>query len=388
MGSRLRQHAVSAALTAAAGSLLLLLCSRSSRRRSCSRSPCSPCSSCPACRRGLRRRPSPPRSRASSRCATRGGTSRTVPRRPASRCSPTGRAGAGSPRSSGPSPRSGSRAPGCCCSPSGLPHDLGHVALLFVALGAVRPAAHRSDRQPRRGARGGRRPAGRGRDGARPRDQRHHDRRRARLRGRRRGTTGGRARTSTIRAPRSWQRAGRRGRVLAGVVPFIVERPGRGGLKAQMSGPEGSLGLLSERELWARVEHGDVAAREHLVRRYLPLARQLAARYAGRGRPLEDLVQVANLGSSGGRPLPARPRRSVLQLRGPDHRRQLRRHFRDVGWALHSLAHRAGARAEDRPRDRAHLRRHRAHADGRRARRRDPGESRGRRRRPVRRPRL
>ena len=41
---------------------------------------------------------------------------------------------------------------------------------------------------------------------------------------------------------------------------------------------------------------GDRAAREEIVERFLPLARQLARRHAGAGEPLEDLVQVASLG--------------------------------------------------------------------------------------------
>ena len=41
---------------------------------------------------------------------------------------------------------------------------------------------------------------------------------------------------------------------------------------------------------------GDPAAREALVERFLPLARQLARRYQRAGEPLDDLVQVASLG--------------------------------------------------------------------------------------------
>ncbi len=52
-----------------------------------------------------------------------------------------------------------------------------------------------------------------------------------------------------------------------------------------------------ERELLERYhEQGDVRAREELVAEMLPLARSLAARYAGRGEPLDDLVQVASVG--------------------------------------------------------------------------------------------
>ena len=41
---------------------------------------------------------------------------------------------------------------------------------------------------------------------------------------------------------------------------------------------------------------GDEKAREALVERYMPLVRSLASRYAGRGEPLEDLVQVGSIG--------------------------------------------------------------------------------------------
>ena len=36
--------------------------------------------------------------------------------------------------------------------------------------------------------------------------------------------------------------------------------------------------------------------REQLISGYLPLAERLARRFAGRGEPLEDLVQVASVG--------------------------------------------------------------------------------------------
>src|SRR5256885_480195 len=43
-------------------------------------------------------------------------------------------------------------------------------------------------------------------------------------------------------------------------------------------------------------EHGDTVARDRLAEEMLPLARALAGRYAGRGEPLDDLVQVACIG--------------------------------------------------------------------------------------------
>ena len=145
----------------------------------------------------------------------------------------------------------------------------------------------------------------------------------------------------------------------------------------------------SEPDLWRRRDTGDDAAREALVHRYLSLARQLAARYAGRGRPLDDLVQVANLGlvKAVDRYDPNRGA-AFSSYAVPTIVGELRRHFRDAGWAVHvprSVQERVLTigKAVDRL-----SARHRSHADRRRARRGDGGEPRGRRRGALRRPRL
>src|SRR2546425_5330278 len=53
----------------------------------------------------------------------------------------------------------------------------------------------------------------------------------------------------------------------------------------------------ADRELLrAYHERGDLGARERLIEDYLPLAKSLARRYAGRGEQLEDLVQIATVG--------------------------------------------------------------------------------------------
>ena len=52
----------------------------------------------------------------------------------------------------------------------------------------------------------------------------------------------------------------------------------------------------ADRVLLARARAGDQLAREQLVQRFLPLARQLARRYQRGGEPLDDLTQVASLG--------------------------------------------------------------------------------------------
>ena len=49
-------------------------------------------------------------------------------------------------------------------------------------------------------------------------------------------------------------------------------------------------------ELIEEYRAGNEQARDVLVERYMPLVRSLAARYAGRGEPQEDLVQVGSIG--------------------------------------------------------------------------------------------
>ena len=79
----------------------------------------------------------------------------------------------------------------------------------------------------------------------------------------------------------------------------------------------------------------DPAAREELARLFQPLAEYLARRFFGRGEPLEDLVQVANLGLlkaidrfdlSRGVKFSTYATATVVG--------ELKRHFRDKGWAL------------------------------------------------------
>jgi RNA polymerase sigma-B factor len=80
---------------------------------------------------------------------------------------------------------------------------------------------------------------------------------------------------------------------------------------------------------------GDVAAREALVERFLPLARQLARRYQRGGEPLDDLVQVASLGllKAIDRFEPDRPT-AFSSFAVPTILGELKRHFRDRGWSV------------------------------------------------------
>jgi RNA polymerase sigma-B factor len=91
-----------------------------------------------------------------------------------------------------------------------------------------------------------------------------------------------------------------------------------------------------ERELLVRYhEQGDARARDELVQEMLPLARSLASRYAGRGEPLDDLIQVASVGlvkAIDGFDLQRDVRFSSYAT--PTVLGELRRHFRDTTWMV------------------------------------------------------
>jgi RNA polymerase sigma-B factor len=102
---------------------------------------------------------------------------------------------------------------------------------------------------------------------------------------------------------------------------------------AAASGPERTR---EDRELFLRHQRDrDPAAREALVQRFMPLARQLARRYQRADEPIEDLVQVAALGL-----IKAidrfSPEREVAfsSYAVPTILGELKRHFRDRTWAV------------------------------------------------------
>jgi RNA polymerase sigma-B factor len=82
-------------------------------------------------------------------------------------------------------------------------------------------------------------------------------------------------------------------------------------------------------------ESGDLEAREELAVRLMPLARQLASRYRHSGEPLEDLTQVACVGllKAIDRYDPERGT-GLTRYALPTMLGELKRHFRDKGWAL------------------------------------------------------
>ena len=81
---------------------------------------------------------------------------------------------------------------------------------------------------------------------------------------------------------------------------------------------------------------GDRAAREQVLVELMPLVRSLAARYAGRGEPLDDLVQVGAVGLIKAVDRFDMTRGVEFTSYGvPTIVGEIRRHFRDRAWAMH-----------------------------------------------------
>ena len=81
---------------------------------------------------------------------------------------------------------------------------------------------------------------------------------------------------------------------------------------------------------------GDLVAREELVHRFMPLARDLAQRYSYTDESFDDLLQVASLGllKAIDRFEPGRGSK-FTSYAAPTILGELKRHFRDKGWAVH-----------------------------------------------------
>jgi RNA polymerase sigma-B factor len=115
-------------------------------------------------------------------------------------------------------------------------------------------------------------------------------------------------------------------------MPSVAVTPAVGMRFAGSALAEGDLPRLFAR--WQRRK--DERAREELVRRFVPLARSLARRYGRSSEPFEDLLQVASLGllkaidrydATLGHPFQSYAVPTILG--------EMRRYFRDSGWAIH-----------------------------------------------------
>ena len=109
-----------------------------------------------------------------------------------------------------------------------------------------------------------------------------------------------------------------------------------GGVPQYPAAGERAARADEDRRLLVRYHReGDAAAREALVERFLPLARQLARRYQRGGEQLDDLVQVASLGllKAIDRFDPARET-AFSSFAVPTILGEIKRHFRDKGWAV------------------------------------------------------
>jgi RNA polymerase sigma-B factor len=95
--------------------------------------------------------------------------------------------------------------------------------------------------------------------------------------------------------------------------------------------------IEEERRLLERYHrHGDLAAREELVQRFLPLARQLVKRFENSGEPVEDLMQVASIGLVKAIDRFESERGTAFSsFAVPTVIGELKRYFRDAGWAVH-----------------------------------------------------
>lgn len=115
-------------------------------------------------------------------------------------------------------------------------------------------------------------------------------------------------------------------------------KPGRGQTRSKGDAVRYGerLSDVSERDLLGRVrDHKDAVAREELITRYLPLVKSLARRFASRGQPVEDLIQVGSIGLIKAIDRFDLDRGVELSTYAtPTILGEIKRYFRDKGWAV------------------------------------------------------
>jgi RNA polymerase sigma-B factor len=120
-------------------------------------------------------------------------------------------------------------------------------------------------------------------------------------------------------------------RVDHGPDPGLAARPRRS------RSPSARSTLGREKLLFKRYQRfGDLSARDELAERFVPLAKKMARRYDRGIEPLDDLIQVACLAlvKAIDRFDPDRGD-AFSSYAVPTILGELKRHFRDTGWALH-----------------------------------------------------
>ena len=95
-----------------------------------------------------------------------------------------------------------------------------------------------------------------------------------------------------------------------------------------------SVALQSEELLLRSYASGDLAAREELICRFLPLTRRLAGRYRNTGEAQDDLEQVAALGLVKAIDRYDPELGSFARYAIPTIMGELKRHFRNKGWGV------------------------------------------------------
>jgi RNA polymerase sigma-B factor len=92
--------------------------------------------------------------------------------------------------------------------------------------------------------------------------------------------------------------------------------------------------LLAELATLAEGDSRRITLRRHVVETQLPLVHHLAQRFRGRGEPYDDLVQVGTIGLLNAVDRFDPERGNFTAFAVPTILGEIRRHFRDRGWAM------------------------------------------------------